>query len=122
MVYLWIAAGGAVGALLRFGVAAAVNERFGPSPLGIFVVNISGAFVIGLLAGITADWEQVPAPLRYFGTIGVLGGYTTFSTLMLDTIALIESRELLRAFANGLGSLAVGLLAVWLGLLIGRAV
>jgi CrcB protein len=84
-------------------------------------VNISGAFVVGLVfTALTERWAVAPW-IRSSLTIGFLGAYTTFSTLMLESYRLASDRELLVAAANVLGSCAVGLVAVYLGIVTGRA-
>ncbi len=122
MDYLWVALGGALGAVSRYGLAAWINTRFGPSPLGIFVVNVSGAFLIGFLMALTEERVSVSPDIRRFLTVGILGGYTTFSTWMYETHQLAEAGDITRAILNIGGSLLAGLLAVWLGVMAGRAV
>jgi len=86
-----IAVGGAAGAVTRYLVDNAVLDRFsGAFPLGILVVNLSGAFVLGLLAAWIVDRGWLPADLRAPLIVGFLGAYTTFSTLMLDSWRLAE--------------------------------
>jgi fluoride exporter len=120
--YLWLALGGALGTLGRYVLSGAIDSRYGPSPLGIFVVNVSGAFVIGFFLVLAQDRILVSPDLRRFVATGLCGGYTTFSTFSYDTMTLIEDHRYATAAANGLGSLAAGLLAVWLGMTLARAV
>jgi len=117
-----IAAGGAAGAVARYLVDSAVLDRFaGAFPLGILVVNLSGAFVLGLLAALIIDRGVLSAELRAPLLVGFLGAYTTFSTLMLDSWRLVEDGLPLLALANVAGSTVLGLVAVVAGLLVGRA-
>lgn len=81
MTYLWLALGGALGTLGRYAVSGWVYDRLGPGPLGIFVVNVSGAFLIGLFLELADGRALISPGLRQFVALGVLGGYTTFSTL-----------------------------------------
>jgi CrcB protein len=119
---LLIAAGGAAGAVGRYLVDTAVLDRFsGAFPLGILVVNVSGAFLVGLLAALIVDRGVLPADLRNPLIVGFLGAYTTFSTLMLDSWRLIEDGLPLLAIANIVGSVALGVVAVVAGLWLGRA-
>jgi CrcB protein len=117
-----IAAGGAAGAVARYLVDNAVLERYaGAFPLGILVVNISGAFVLGLLAALIIDRGVLPTELRSPLLVGFLGAYTTFSTLMLDSWRLVEDGLPALALANLVGSGVLGIVAVVGGLLVGRA-
>jgi CrcB protein len=119
---LLIAAGGALGALLRYGVGALVADRLGPTMLGTFVVNISGALVLGLFLGLTEGRWIAPPLARPAIAIGFLGAYTTFSTLMFESVDLAESGSLATAFVNIIGSGCAGLFAVYAGLVVGRNV
>lgn len=116
-----IALGGALGALARYGLDGAVSRRVTGFPLGTFVINVSGSFLIGLLFTLFADRFQVPAWFRSTLTIGFLGAYTTFSTWSLETYRLAETGSWPAAAANVLGSVAAGLVAVYLGTVLGRA-
>jgi CrcB protein len=108
---------GAIGSWLRFSVGGAITARR-PSdfPLGTFVVNLTGGFTLGLLtgAGVTGD------ALLVFGT-GLLGGYTTFSTWMVETQRLGEDSRWGVMYAYLLGSMAGGLVTTGLGWLLGEA-
>jgi CrcB protein len=116
-----IAAGGAAGAVARFLVDNAVLDRFGGAfPLGILAVNLSGAFVLGLLAALIVDRGVLPADLRSPLLVGFVGAYTTFSTLMLDSWRLFEDGLPMLALANIAGSTVLGVVAVVGGLWIGR--
>ena len=118
-VLAWIGLGafGAIGAIARFRVAGAVTARR-PSafPYGTFVVNISGGFTLGLLTGlgVSGDAELV------FGT-GLLGGYTTFSTWMVEAQRLGEDASWLAMSTYLLGSMLAGLVAAGAGWLLGGA-
>jgi fluoride exporter len=117
-----IAMGGAAGAVARFLVDNAVLDRFGGAfPLGILVVNLSGAFVLGLLAALIIDRGLLPTDLRSPLLVGFLGAYTTFSTLMLDSWRLFEDGLPVLAFINIAGSTMLGIVAVVGGLWLGRS-
>ena len=88
--YLWLALGGALGTLSRYALSGAIDNRYGPSPLGIFVVNISGAFVIGFFLVLAQDRFLVSPDVRRFVAAGFCGGYTTFSTLAYETMTQLE--------------------------------
>jgi CrcB protein len=116
-----IAVAGALGALSRYALEGFVSNRTGGAfPWGTFVVNVSGAFVLGLIFTLlTERWTADPW-LRSTLTIGFLGAYTTFSTLMFESYRLLEDGAVGQAFANLLGSCAAGLAAVYLGTVLGR--
>jgi CrcB protein len=118
-VALGIALGGAVGALARYGVDEWVGRRAGAFPWGILVVNVTGAFLIGVsVEALEPRFES--GWVRPAVVTGLLGAYTTFSTLSLDTYRLLERGELDQALANVLGTVVLGLLAVWAGLRVGQ--
>ena len=116
--YLWVCVGGAIGSGLRFWVSGLVAERIGQTfPLGTLVVNVTGSFLVGVLAGMSIPegrWMLTPNA-RTFLMIGVCGGYTTFSSFSLQTLTLAQEGEWLRAGVNSFLSFALCLVAVWLG-------
>jgi len=116
--YLWIALGSGLGGMARFALSGFVAHHFGETfPWGTLAVNILGSFVIGFFATLTAPDGRllVPAVGRQFFMTGVLGGFTTFSSFSLQTLALARDGEWFRAGANAVGSLVLCLLAVWAG-------
>jgi CrcB protein len=118
-----IAVAGAAGALARYGLEGLVSRRLpGAFPWGTFVVNITGAFVAGLLFTVLTERFAVAPWVRTTLLVGFLGAYTTFSTLSLETFRLIEDGALVLGALNAVGSLAAGLLAVYGGVLVGRAI
>ncbi|HEY2543800.1 MAG TPA: fluoride efflux transporter CrcB [Gaiellaceae bacterium] len=117
-----IAVAGALGALARYGLEGFVSRRVaGAFPWGTFVVNVSGAFVLGFIFTVMTEQLTVASWIRGAVTIGFLGAYTTFSTLSFETYRLTEDGALGVAAANAFGSLAAGLAAVYLGVVLGRA-
>jgi CrcB protein len=117
-----IAIGGAAGAVARYLVDTAVSQRAGGAfPWGTLVVNVSGSLVLGLLFALTIERGVLPASMRLPVLVGFLGAYTTFSTLMLETWRLAEDGATGLAFANMVGSSVVGLVALFAGLTLGRA-
>lgn len=119
MIYLWIGVGSALGGMGRYWLSGAVAERFGETfPWGTLIVNASGSFVIGLFATLTdpgtGRWF-VPMEGRQFFMIGVLGGYTTFSSFSLQTLNLARDGQWVWAGWNILGSVVLCLAAVWAG-------
>jgi CrcB protein len=118
-----IAVGGALGALARYGLDEFVSRREDSVfPWGIFIVNVTGAFLIGFAVEAMEPRFEGTTWLRLAVVTGFLGAYTTFSTLSLDTYRLLDGGQAGAAILNSVGSLAVGLVAVWLGLRVGRAV
>jgi fluoride exporter len=115
---------GFLGAIARYGLEGFVSSRNGGSfPLGTLVVNISGSLVIGFLFALVIEGRVVVVPwLRTAMTVGFVGAYTTFSTLTLETFRLVEEGSFGLASANAFGSLAIGLIAVYLGVVLGRLV
>ena len=113
---------GALGALARDGLDGWVSRRFpSPFPWGTFVVNMSGAFVLGFLMTLMTEQLTTAPWVRSALAIGLLGAYTTFSTLSYETYRLLEDGAVGLAAANMLGSAAVGLLAVYAGVVAARA-
>ena len=126
MQYLIIGLGGALGSMLRFGIAMFIDTavtnpgavRAGPIfPWGVIIVNITGCFVIGFINAISApDARYILSPLtRQFIMIGILGGYTTFSSFSLQTLQLAQDGQWWSAAANVVLSVVLCLVGVWLG-------
>lgn len=122
LTYLWVALGGALGSVARFWIANLSEARWGNSfPWGTLLANVSGSLLIGVLAGYSGSgggWF-VSDTARKLLMVGVCGGYTTFSSFSLQTLDLAQQGQWLRAGLNILGSVALCLIAVWLGHLIG---
>ena len=116
--YLWIALGGALGSVARFWLNNFVTARAGENfPWGILIINVLGSFAIGILATMPATSDTA----RKFLMVGICGGFTTFSAFSLQTLELTQRGEWLRAGGNILGSVALCLVAVWLGWMLGSA-
>jgi len=116
LVWVGVAFLGGCGALARFGLTLAVADRLHPHlPVGTMAVNVSGAFLLGLLAGASIDGDA----RLLFGS-GLLGAYTTFSTWMVETQRIGEAGRGRIAVANVVLSIALGLAAVALGRWIGQ--
>jgi CrcB protein len=113
---LFIAAGGGAGALLRF-LVSGWGQRLTAStfPLGTLVVNLTGCLLIGFAAGALSGPWIVREEHRLGLMVGLLGGFTTFSTFGFETFALIEDRQWFYVGLNLLASNGLGLVAVWLG-------
>lgn len=114
--------GGGIGALIRYFVASWVQPSWWPGfPFGIFVVNITGGLVMGLIAALAALKLQMTPEVRAFLTTGILGGYTTFSTFSLDSALLIERGAWAQAVTYVICSVVLSILAIFIGLWTVRA-
>lgn len=125
LTYLWIALGSALGGVARYALSTRVAETVGGTfPWGILLVNVTGSFVIGLVAAIAPPdgrWALSP-DARLFLTVGLCGGYTTFSSFSLQTLDLIRTGQAPAALGNVVGSLGLCLLAVWAGAAVGALI
>jgi CrcB protein len=119
-VLLVISAGGALGSLARWGVGELLPWSGEGFPWATFVENISGGFALGVLMVFLLDVWPPHRYLRPFLGVGLLGGYTTFSTYMLESRGLLVGDEAATAFTYLAGSLVAGLTAVWLGITVAR--
>lgn len=123
MILLAVGVGGGIGALIRYFVAGAIQSAAWPGyPWGIFVVNITGGFVMGLIVELSALKISLTPEMRAFLTTGILGGYTTFSTFSLDSVLLIERGQYGTAAIYVVGSTLLSILALFAGLWLVRAV
>jgi fluoride exporter len=121
--YLAVAAGGALGAVLRYYLGGTLLARAAaPFPTATFVINVTGSFVIGLFLTLATERVQMSPHLRLAVAVGFVGAYTTFSTFEYETAKLIEDGDVTRALLNVVLSFAVGLLAVWLGIFAAREI
>jgi len=124
LAYLWIAIGGALGSVGRFWFSGIVGRHFGETfPWGTLLVNISGSFAIGLFAALAEPGgRRLIGPTgRQFFMYGVCGGYTTFSSFSLQTLELMRAGDWFKAGANAVGSVALCMVAVWLGYALGSS-
>jgi CrcB protein len=115
----WVGLGGAVGAVARFAVSRWALARFGASfPVGTLLVNVSGSFVLGVLAGLVTRGAGVPYGARLLLGVGFCGAYTTFSAFAIDTIALAQRPATLAALGNVLVNNALALAAALVGMVL----
>jgi len=120
---LMIGIGGFLGAVTRYGVAVWIGQRWGRSfPLGTFVINITGSFLIGLLMTLMTEKIIENPQWRLLLVVGFLGAYTTFSTFEYETGALLKDSEWLYAGVNVIGSVFVGFIALKLGEVIAKSI
>ena len=122
MIWLLVAVGGAAGSVLRYAVGRLAAHYLGADTVvGTFAVNIAGSFALGVLATIFITRSEWPLELRAMLTVGLLGGFTTFSTLAYDGVRLVSTGELGRAGISIAANLAVGLAAAYAGVVVGRS-
>ena len=123
---LLVAIGSALGGVARWSVGGWLQRLAGGTPPAVFpvgtlVINATGSFILGVLAVvISREAPGVPSVTRLLLAVGFCGGFTTFSTFSLDTVALMESRGWGLAALNVLGSVMLGLAGVGLGMVLGR--
>ena len=122
--YLLVAVGGALGSVARYGTGVLVGKAWTASfPLATMLINIAGSLAMGLfigwLARTTPSWQ---ADARLFVAVGIFGGFTTFSSFSLDTISMLERGEIGPALLYVLASVAIGIGALYGGLVVMRGV
>jgi fluoride exporter len=121
--YLYIAAGGALGALARYWVGVAVAGRMGTRfPYGTFVVNMTACIILGFSLTFLSRRAGLNPAWRYLIPVGFVGAYSTFSTYEWETLAELRSGAFSLAALYAFSSLILGLAAVWCGILLGEAV
>jgi CrcB protein len=117
-----VAIGGALGASARYGVDRLIEQRSSSVfPWSTFAINVSGCFVIGVLTAVLVERQHLPAWVRIGLVVGVVGGYTTFSTFAQEALELGEVHHVAIAFAYVAASVLLGLAAVYAGTRAGRA-
>ena len=116
---LAVALGGAFGSVLRYllnnGITALAKTSF---PVGIMVINILGSLVMGVLIALFAEQVQASQTLRSFLMVGILGGFTTFSTFSADSVLLWQRGEMIQAVAYAGGSVILSIAALLLGMML----
>lgn len=117
-IYFWIALGSAIGGVARFWSSGVIARMFGETfPWGTLVVNVTGSLLIGIIAAFTAPEGKffITSTYRLALMAGLLGGFTTFSSFSMQTLALLQDGDWLRAGANIVLSVVLCLFAVWAG-------
>jgi CrcB protein len=125
LLYLWIALGSALGGVARYVCSGVAARLFGETfPWGTLIVNVTGSLIIGFFATLTGPDGRIFAgsAARQFVMFGLLGGFTTFSSFSLQTLALAQDNQWLQAGGNIVASVVLCLLAVWLGHLLANAI
>lgn len=115
--YISVAIGGAIGSAARFGLMNAAGRWWGTEyPYGTLIVNVAGALAMGFLVGMFAAFAQVGQEVRAFFAVGILGGFTTFSTFSLDMVTLLQRGEVFAAIVYATASVLLTIFALYLGL------
>lgn len=122
--YFWVAIGGALGSVARYGIGGVISDKFGQAfPWGTLVVNITGSFLIGFFGALAAPEGRLNPQSRMFAAqflmYGICGGYTTFSSFSWQTLQNLQDRQWLYAGGNIILSVVLCMMAVWLGYLLG---
>jgi CrcB protein len=118
---LLIFTGGGIGSLFRFGLSRFVNKMTtSPFPYGTFLVNVIGCFLIGFIIFYTERFDDKAGQWRFFLATGLCGGFTTFSTFSLENVQLLNDQRILLFLAYTIGSISIGILATYGGLLLAK--
>jgi CrcB protein len=117
-----VAIGAALGGVARYVIGQIFAQRFGPGfPYGTLFINVTGSFLIGVVAELATSRAFGMTPLlRVFAATGLLGGYTTFSAFSLDALVLVSDGAALLAALYAAGSVALGVVAAYAGLVLAR--
>ena len=119
---VYVALGGAIGASARYLVSNWMASWFGPDfPWGTFFVNVSGSFLIGIVL-VLVESGSLSTEAWLLLAVGILGGYTTFSSFSYESLQLMIGGAIFAAFLNMFGQLALGLIFVYLGVVVGRSI
>lgn len=116
VILLAIAIGGALGAMGRFTVSSWSNARYHHSPIGTLIVNLTGAFILGMVVALGESHLDLSTAIYRFIVTGVLGSYTTFSTMYYETFTLIDAERPALAMIYAAGSQIAGLAVVFAGM------
>lgn len=119
--YFYIAVGGALGSLARYGLGVFVTDRIGGKfPYGTFIINITACFIIGFSLAFLGRRTDLSAAWRLLIPVGFVGAYSTFSTFEWETFTKLQSGSLSIASLYVLSSILLGLIAVWCGVMFAR--
>ena len=120
-IWLAVAAGGAIGSMFRYGIGQLTINILGATTIvSTLAVNVSGSFLLGLFYTLCNDRIVTSIEIRVLIGVGLIGGYTTFSTFSFETIRLLESGESIKAIANISGNLLLSISAAYIGILMGK--
>ena len=118
MIWILVGIGGALGSMARHGLNHLIHQRMLTSafPAGIFTINVLGSIAIGIVTGLIASGRWgASLEMRTFVIVGLLGGFTTFSSFSFDTLALLRNGHVPLAIGNVVGQIILSLLGVWAG-------
>ena len=122
VLWLWVALGGAIGALSRYLVAGYVQKLVGIAfPVGTLTVNVLGSFIIGFFIQYVLEYLAMPPQVRALAVVGFLGAFTTFSSFSYETVSLLIEGEWLKALIYVLGTNVLCFIATFLGIVLARA-
>ena len=120
---LIVGIGGFIGSIFRYMGQLAAGKIFSPSfPMGTFLVNLLGCFIIGVVFAMSEKGNLLTAEMRLFLAVGFCGGFTTFSTFASDNLMLLKDNSIGLLLINVLGSVVLGILAVYLGIVFIRSI
>ena len=123
MLWLWVAVGGALGAVSRYLVAGYVQKAVGIAfPLGTMTVNVLGSFIIGFFIHYVLEYLATPPQVRALVVVGFLGAFTTFSSFSYETVSMLLEGETLKALIYILGTNILCFIATLLGIVLARAI
>jgi len=121
--YLIVFLGGGIGTVARYWLSSAVYKFLPPEfPYGNLVVNISGCLLIGILMSVTEDRFVIPSSVRLFLAIGILGGFTTFSSFSYETVALLRDGQIFYGSLNVVATVLGCLAGTYAGITIGKVI
>ncbi len=120
---LIVGTGGLIGTVMRYLVQVHIEKLMGSTfPLGTFLINILGSFIIGVVYGLAEKGNLIGPEWRLFLAVGLCGGFTTFSTFSADTLNLLKDNSIVQILSYTGGSVLFGLLAVYLGIILARTI
>ena len=123
MAWLMVAVGGGLGSVLRYGAQRIAANYAGPETvMGTLAVNLAGSFILGFLMTLLLVRFPVSTEVRIFLTVGLLGGFTTFSTLSYQTVQLLETNSPIAAVGSLAANVILGLALAYAGILVARAI
>lgn len=121
--YLMVGVGGCLGSILRFWLGSYICNKMGSRfPYGTFVINITGSFLVGLVFALLTVKTEWSPNWRYLIPIGFIGGYTTFSSFEYETLRTMQDGQIGLGLLYVAASVVVGFVAVWGGMIAGRAI
>ena len=121
--YLMVGVGGCLGSILRFWLGSYIGNKMGTRfPYGTFMINVTGSFLVGLVFALLTVKTQWSPNWRYLIPIGFIGGYTTFSAFEYETLRTMQDGQIGLGLLYVAASVVVGFVAVWGGMIAGRAI